>query len=76
MKFHQESIVKGNAELDNVVRYYEETMLEHLQSIDNLIKKRICFDDINTALTNVKVELVAAIRQQILNNIDQNLDLS
>ncbi|VVC44344.1 Hypothetical protein CINCED_3A021695 [Cinara cedri] len=75
-KRYQESIVKGNEELDNAVKYYEETMLEHLQSIDNLMKKRIYVDDINIALTNLKIELTAAIRRQMLNiNIDQNLNL-
>lgn len=36
-------------------------MLDHLLSIDNLIKKRICIDNINIELANVKCKLIAAI---------------
>jgi len=57
--------------LDNVARDYEETIIKHLESIDDLITKRICTDHLNIALTNTKIELIAAIYQQILNNINK-----
>jgi len=61
-------IIDENEALDIMAIDYEETIVKHLQSIDNLMKKTTCVDDINKALTNTKVELTAVLRQQILKN--------
>ncbi|XP_025200913.1 uncharacterized protein LOC112598599 [Melanaphis sacchari] len=63
-----QNIIEGNEALDIMTRDYEEIIVQHLQSIDNLTKKTICVNDINKALTNTKVELTTVLRQQILNN--------
>jgi len=63
-----QNIIDENEALDTMARDYEETIVQHLQSIDNLIKKTNCVDDINKALTNTKVELTSVLRQQILKN--------
>lgn len=69
-QYHQ-NIVEIIEKLDNVHRDYEETVIEHLKSIDEVIKKRICVDDLHAALTNAKIELIAEIYQQVLDNINQ-----
>lgn len=63
-----QNIIEGNEALDIMARDYEEIIVQHLQSIDNLMKKTICVDDINKLLTNTKVELATVLRRQILNN--------
>ncbi|XP_027842180.2 uncharacterized protein LOC114123418 [Aphis gossypii] len=63
-----QNIIEGNESLDIMARDYEEIIVQHLQSIDNLMKKTICVDDINKALTNTKVELTTVLQRQILNN--------
>lgn len=62
-------ISEANAELDIVVKIYQETIVRHLKSIDSLKEKIICVDDTNIALTNVKAELATALRQQVMDNI-------
>lgn len=54
-----------------MARDYEETIIKHLESIDDLITKRICADHLNIALTNTKIELTTAIYQQVLDNINK-----
>ncbi|XP_022165295.1 uncharacterized protein LOC111030205 [Myzus persicae] len=63
-----QNIIDENEALDIMAKDYEETIVQHLQSIDDLTKKTICADDINKALTNTKVELTTVLRQQILKN--------
>lgn len=67
-KRNLQNIIEGNESLDIMARDYEEIIVQHLQSIDNLMKKTICVDDINKALTNTKVELTTVLQRQILNN--------
>jgi len=73
-KRNLQHIIDENEALDIMARDYEETIVQHFQSIDNLMKKTICVDDINKALTNTKVELTAVLRQQILKNNTDKID--
>lgn len=50
---------------------YEETIMEHLQAIDDLMKKRTSVNDLIKALINTKVELAATIQQRIMNSINK-----
>lgn len=63
-----QNIIEGNEGLDIMASEYEEIIVQHLQSIDNLTKKIICVDELNKELTNTKVELTTVLRGQILNN--------
>lgn len=67
-KRNLQHIIDENEALDIMAIDYEETIVQHFQSIENLMKKTICVDDINKVLTNTKVELTAVLRQQILKN--------
>jgi len=67
-KCNLQNIIERNEALDTIARDYEEIIVQHLESIDNLMRKTIRVDDINKALTNTKVELTTVLRQQILNN--------
>lgn len=50
---------------------YEETIMDHLQAIDDLMKKRTSVNDLINALMNTKVELAATIQQKIMNSINK-----
>jgi len=54
-----------------VAKDYEETIIKHLESIDDMIAKRICVDELTIALTNTKIELIATICKDISNNINK-----
>lgn len=71
-----QNIVEENEELDNIAKDYEETVIQHLQALDYLIKKKICVDNLSSALADTKIELTAIIRQQIFDsNIDKIAEL-
>lgn len=50
---------------------YEETIMDHLQAIDDLMKKRTSVNDLINALINTKVKLAATIQQKIMNSINK-----